>query len=128
MANSDSSQTKKMTARARMRVLASVAKTTYQASPGAVAIKMLGALITAIVPLVIAYFAAQTTTALADAFAGKAGVGDRAIEYVIITAALGVVMSAWYSLQNYVDELTSYRINAAVSDRLYEHFIAIEYW
>ncbi len=124
----DATKKHKLSGRARLRALGSIAKTTYRASPGAVVMKMAGALITATVPLVIAYFAALTTTALADAFAGLPGAGDRAIEYVVITAALGVVMSAWFSVQNYIDELTAYRINAAVSDRLYEHFVAIEYW
>lgn len=118
----------KMTHKARIRALGNVAKTTYRASPGAVVVKLVGALITAIIPLVIAYFAAQTTTALADGFVDIQGAGDRAIRYVIITAVLGIVMSAWYSIQSYINELTAYRINAAVSDRLYEHFIAIEYW
>jgi ATP-binding cassette subfamily B protein/ATP-binding cassette subfamily C protein len=50
-----------------------VAKTTYRAAPLAVFVKLLNALIDAILPIVTAYFAALSTTALADAFAGKAG-------------------------------------------------------
>ncbi len=120
--------TSKLSTKARLKVLAQVALTTYRASPGAVIVKLIGAVLAAVVPLVTAYFAALTTTALAEAFAGRVGAGDRAIIFVLITAVLGMVMSTWSSVQSYIDELTSYRINAAVSDRLYEHFVAIEYW
>ncbi len=124
----DTTNKNKLSGRARLGVLANVAKTTYRASPGAVVIKMIGAIIEAVVPLVTTYYAALTTTALADGFAGKPGAGDQAIVYMLITAALGVLMSAWYSIVSYIDQMTSYRINAAISDRLYEHFVGIEYW
>ena len=53
-------------ARAVGRILALSAK----ASPGAVAMKVRGSLIGAVLPLVTTYFAALTTTALAEAYAG----------------------------------------------------------
>lgn len=111
-----------------VKALANVAKTTYQASPMAVVAKLFGAIITAVVPIVTTYFAAQTTTLLAAGFAGDERAGEQAIWYVIATATLGILSSVWYSVQSYITELTSYRINAAMSDKLYEHFVSIEYW
>lgn len=37
-------------------------------------------------------------------------------------------MMAWNSLQNYIDQFTSYKINSAISDQLYEHFVSIDFW
>ncbi len=105
-----------------------VAKTTYRAAPLAVFVKLLNALIDAILPIVTAYFAALSTTALADAFAGKAGSAEMATTYVIITAAIGMVQVAWSSVERYIAELARYRIDAAVSDQLHLHFSRIEFW
>ncbi len=80
-------------------ILGRVAKTTYQAAPLAVIVQLLGALVDAVLPIVTAYFAAQTTTALAAAYAGSESAGGQAIEYVIITALLGVLAVGWSSVQ-----------------------------
>lgn len=119
---------RKLSARETLRALGNVAKTTYRASPGAVFVKLFGAVVAAIVPLVTAYFAARTTTLLAEAFSGNAAAGREALWYVVVTGALGIFASAWGSIQAYINELTSYRINAAMSDALYRHLSSIEYW
>lgn len=106
----------------------SVAKTTYRAAPGAVAFKLAGAVITSVLPLLTTYFAALTTTKLADAYAGSQAAGGEALVFVVVTASLGIALSVWQSVQNYIDELVNYKVNAAVSDRLYRHFVCIEYW
>lgn len=110
------------------RALARVAMTTYRASPLAVVLKLIGALIMALVPLAAAYFAGLATTALAASFGGDMGAQHRVIWYIVAAAGLGMLTAIWSSLQAYVNELTSYKINAAVSDQLYEHFINLEYW
>lgn len=92
-----------------------VAQTTYRAAPVAIVIQVIGSIITAVLPIVTTFFAALTTTALADAYAGNAEAGDRAIMYVIITAILGVVMTAWRSLETYVSQLMRYKVEAAMS-------------
>ena len=66
----------KLSTRDYTRALLKVAATTYRAAPLAVIVQIVGAFITAILPLVITYFAAATTTALAEAYAGKPGAGS----------------------------------------------------
>ena len=107
---------------------ASVAKVAFLASPITVCIKIAGALLTAILPIVVTYFAAQTTTALAEAYAGDPDAGGQAIEYVIITVVLGIGLTAWSSLESYVSEFARYKIDAAVTDRMYEHFLSLDFW
>ena len=72
------------------RAVAQVLRVSFRASPAAVVMKVLGSLISALLPLVTTYFAALTTTALAAAYAGDADAGAQAVVYVIITAALGL--------------------------------------
>lgn len=119
---------KKLTTREYFVAVLRVAKITYQAAPLAVIVQLLGAVITAVLPLATAYFAGLTTTALAEAYAGSDTAGERAIGYVIITALLGIAMTAWRSLEQYVTQLMRYRVEAAMSDRMYEHFLSLEFW
>jgi len=121
-------QKPQLSTRETLRALGGVARTTYRASPIAVFIKLIGAVISAVVPLVTTYFAAQTTTLLAAAFTGDPAAGQKALWYVVVTGALGILTNVWGSIQSYINELTSYRINAAMSDALYEHLASIEYW
>lgn len=119
---------RKLTTKQYMVAIAGVAKLTYQAAPLAVFVKLTGSFVSAILPLVTTYYAALTTTALAEAYAGDGTAGDRAIMYVIITALLGVAMTAWSSLEQYVNQLTRYKIDAAMSDRMYERFLSLDFW
>ena len=105
-----------------------VAQTTYRAAPLAIVVQIIGSIITAVLPIVTTYFAALTTTALAEAYAGDETAGERALVYVGITAVLGVVMTGWQSLEHYVTQLMRYRVEAAMSDRMYEHFHEIDFW
>jgi ATP-binding cassette subfamily B protein/ATP-binding cassette subfamily C protein len=105
-----------------------VCKTTYRAAPMAIIIQLIGSVMSAVLPIITTYFAAQTTTALAGAFAGDAAAGDKAILYVIITAGLGVLMTAWSSLESYVSQLMRYKVEAAIGDRMYEHFLELDFW
>ena len=117
-------QKRKLTSRQYLTAIAGVAKTTYKAAPLAVVVQIIGAIITAVLPIVTTYFAALTTTALAEAYAGNPNAGERAIEFVIITAFLGIVMTAWGSIENYISQLMRYRVEAGMSDQMYEHFLA----
>lgn len=119
---------KKLTTREYFFAIFRIAKITYQSAPIAVIVQLAGAVITAILPIATTYFAAQTTTALANAYAGDPNAGSLAIEYVIITAALGVAMTAWSSLESYITQLMRYKVEAAMSDRMYEHFLSLDYW
>lgn len=123
-----SEEKRQLSKKQRALGLLRVAKITYKAAPGAVFIKFIGTLINAILPIVTTYFAALTTTALAEAYSGDTTAGGRAITYVIVTAALGVAMTAWSSLENYLNQYVRYKINAAVSDQLYEQFLSLDFW
>jgi len=119
---------KKLTTKESLLAVLQVAKITYKAAPLAVFVQIAGAIISAVLPIVTTYFAAATTSALAQAYAGDASAGDRAIDFVIVTALLGVVMTGWNSLQQYVTQLMRYRVEAAMSDRMYEHFLSLDFW
>ncbi|RJU02719.1 ABC transporter ATP-binding protein [Arthrobacter frigidicola] len=111
-------------ARAVGRILALSAR----ASPGAVAMKVIGSLIGAVLPLVTTYFAALTTTALAEAYAGDPDAGGRAVVYVVVTAALGLFWGAFTSVDRYIQQVLSFRVGAIVGDSMYERFLALEFW
>ena len=120
--------TRKLTARQYAAAVAQVAATTFRASPFAIAVQVMGSIISAVLPIVTTYFAAQTTTALAEAYAGDANAGERAIVYVVVTALLGVFTTIWSSFESYLKQMTRYKVEAAMTDRMYEHFHQIEFW
>jgi len=105
-----------------------IAKLTWETTPWTIVLQIAGAVITAVLPIVTTYFAALTTTALGEAFAGDPTAGGRAIEFVIITAALGLLLTGWNSLQQYVQRLMRYSLDAKVSDMMYERFLSLEFW
>ena len=37
-------------------------------------------------------------------------------------------MTAWTTLQSYVTQLLRYRVEAAMTDRMYEHFLGLDFW
>jgi ATP-binding cassette subfamily B protein len=120
--------TRKLNTRQKVVGIAKVAAITYKASPLAVFVKLAGTLITSILPIVTTYFAALTTTSLAGAYAGDPAAGTRAIEYVLITATLGVALTAWSSVEQYVNQFVRYKIDAAIGDQLYEQFLSLDFW
>lgn len=119
---------RKLNTRQKVAGIARVATITYKASPLAVFVKLAGTLITSILPIVTTYFAALTTTSLANAYAGDPAAGAKAIEYVLITAVLGVALTAWNSVEQYINQFVRYKIDAAISDQLYEQFLALDFW
>ncbi|MNX88137.1 putative multidrug export ATP-binding/permease protein [compost metagenome] len=119
---------RKLSKKQRLLGVLRVAKITYRAAPSAIFVKAAGAVISAVLPIVTTYFAALTTTALAEAYSGDASAGSRAITYVIVTAGLGVLLTAWSSLEDYVNQFVRYKIDAAVSDRMYEQFLSLDFW
>ncbi len=119
---------RKLNTRQKVAGIARVAAITYKASPLAVFVKIAGTLITSILPIVTTYFAALTTTALASAYAGDEQAGAQALTYVIVTAVLGVALTAWSSVEQYINQFVRYKIDAAISDQLYEQFLALDFW
>jgi len=121
-------QKRKLTTKQRVFGIARVAVITYKASPLAVFVKIFGTLVASILPIVTIYFAALTTTALASAYAGNDIAGGQAILYVVITAGLGVALTAWGSVEQYVNQFVRYKIDAAINDQLYEQFLGLDFW
>lgn len=119
---------RRLAVRPYAKAVAQVLRVSFRASPGAVIMKVLGSLISAVLPLVTTYFAALTTTALAAAYAGDAGAGQLAIVYVVITAALGLFWGSFTSVDRYIQQLMSFRVGAIVGDQMYERFLALEFW
>ncbi len=119
---------KKLTKRQYIVAIAQVGKITYKAAPLMVIMQMIGAVVSAVLPLATTYFAALTTTALAEAYAGNETAGQQAILYVLITAGLGISMTIWGSIEQYLTQMMRYRIEAGISDRMYEHFLSLDFW
>lgn len=122
------SKKKKLTTREYIRAIGNVAKETYHVAPLASMSQVAGAFIASVLPLVTTFFASLTVTALADAYAGKPEAGQQAIMFVILTALVGVVQMAWSSFERYMSEMMRYKIEAAISDRMYEHFLNLDFW
>lgn len=119
---------KSLSRREQFRAITQVAKLSFKMAPGAVLFKLGGALLSAILPLATTYFAALTTTALAAAFLGDESASQRVIVYVVITGALGLLMSIWTSIDNYVQTKMRYVIDSRVSTQMYSHFLNLDFW
>jgi len=105
-----------------------VARLSYRAAPFVVVVKLLGTIVNSVLPIVTTYFAAKTTTALAAAYTGNQDAGTQAIIFLVVTAFLGIGSIAWGSLSQYVDQMAKYKIDSAVSDQMYEHFLNLDFW
>lgn len=119
---------KDITSKQRLVAILNVAKISISTAPFAVFVQISGAIINAVLPIVTTFFAALTTTALAEAFAGDETAGGRAIWYVIITAILGVIITAWSTVEQYISQVMRYKVEMAISDKMYEHFLKLDYW
>ncbi|WP_314323191.1 ABC transporter ATP-binding protein [Paenarthrobacter ilicis] len=119
---------RKLALRPYARAVGQVLKVSFQASPAAVIMKVVGSLVSATLPLVTTYFAAMTTTALAAGYAGDPNAGPQAILYVVITAALGLLWGAFNSVDRYIQQLMSFKVGAIVGDQMYQRFLALEFW
>lgn len=119
---------KRLSSREQIKAIAGVAALSFKIAPGAVMFKIGGAIFSAVLPLLTTYFAARTTTALVDAYAGADGASKQVIIYVIITALLGLLMTVWRSLDYYVQTKMRYIVGARISDQMYSHFLSLEFW
>lgn len=118
---------KKLTPRQIIQSLAMVVATTFRVAPLLSVVQIAGAAITAGLPVLTTYFAALTTTALAEAYAGDAAAGQRVIWFVAMTAGFGVVSAAWQTFHSYVSDLMGYRVNSIISAQMYEQLHAIAF-
>ncbi len=118
----------KLPLRQRIRAALTVAKLAAQTAPVAVVVELVNAIINAVLPIATTFFAAATTTALAEAFSGDATAGKRVVFYVIVTAVLGVVTATWSTISNYTNQMVRFKIESTISDRMYEHFLRLDFW
>lgn len=112
----------KLTTRQYLTAIGKVGAMSFRLSPAAGIVQLLDSVIQSLLPIATTYFAALTTTALADAYAGKEDAGQEVFLYVIITSVISVVMLLWNSVSNYVTQKTRYVIEAAVEDKMMLHF------
>lgn len=119
---------KQMTLREQAAAIARVAKLSFKTAPGAVLFKLAGAVIEALLPIAIAYFAALTTTALVQAYSGDTTAQSAVLTYVVITALLGLFNLAWRSVDQYIQASMRYKVEARVSDQMYEQFLSLDFW
>lgn len=119
---------KQMTPREQAAAILKVAKLSFTTAPGAVLFKLFGAVVNALLPIATAYFAALTTTALVAAIGGDETMRDQAIFYIIVTALFGLFGTAWGSIDQYIQASMRYRVESKVSDRMYEHFLSLDFW
>lgn len=118
----------KLTTKQYLAAIWEVSKLSFKTAPGAVSYKLIGSIVMAAVPLATTFFVAQVITSLAAAATGDAAAGQQAITYVIITALLGLFGIVWNSVDQYLQQLMRYKVEAKVSDIMYEHFHALEFW
>ncbi len=117
----------KITLRQYFVTIAKVARESFRMAPSAGAVRIIDSLVQATLPIATTYFAALTTTALTDAYAGKEGAGNDALLYVFITSLLSVVMLAWNSVSSYISQKTGYIIRATVEDRMTAQFTSLPF-
>jgi ATP-binding cassette, subfamily B, bacterial len=121
-------KTKKLSTREYLNAILGVAKLSLKTSPLAVGFKLAGILVDSVLPIAVTYFAALTTTQLAAAFSGDRAAGQLAVGYIIVTTLLGLFATVWRSIDQYIQAFTRYKIEAKVSDMMYEHFLSLDFW
>lgn len=105
-----------------------VLKVVFKISPLSIAIKLLGGVFDAVLPLATAFFAAQTITEMALVFSGDVNARNRALLYVGLTAVFGLLSAVQSTVSSYIDEVMRFKVEAKVSDLLYERFVQMPFW
>ena len=112
----------KLTLRKYLVSIGRVGMTSFRLSPIAGIVQLIDSVVRALLPIATTYFAALTTSALAAAYAGDADAARNVFTYVLITSGISVVMLLWNSISNYISQKTRYIIDAAIEDKMREHF------
>ena len=122
----NSSENDRPQTRRIVETLVNVMVTIWRTSPRAIFIQAVGAVLTASLPLATTYFAALTTTALAEAYAG--GDPRQLFAYVVITVILGVIMSFWGIVQAYFEQLMRYQLESSINDQMFIRLHGLDFW
>ncbi len=104
-----------------------VGRESFKIAPSAGIVRIIDSVIQASLPIATTYFAALTTTALTNAYAGQDGAGDDALLYVFVTAGLGLVTLAWNSVSGFITQKTRYVIETTVEDRMTVQFTSLPF-
>lgn len=127
MTNSKNEPTK-LSGRQKWASILRVAAISYKAAPAILYLRIVTAILDAVLPLLTTFFAAQTTSELARAYNGEPGAGQAALMYVGLTALLGVITTAWYNVERYISRMARYKLESVVNDRLVEKYLALDFW
>ncbi len=111
-----------------MAAILKVIKITFRASPLALVTEVVNVLVASFLPIVTSYFAALTTTLLVKVVSGDEAARGELIFYVVLTVALGALTAIWSSIAYYINRLAQYKIDVAISDKMYMHFLSLEFW
>ena len=115
------------TVRSVMAVFWRVVAMVWRTSPWAITAQVVGVLLSALLPLATTYFAALSTTALAEVYAGH-GEARQLLIYVVTTVVLGVMSNFWGVVQAYVEQLLRYRVESAVIDEMLARLHSLDFW
>lgn len=110
-----------------LKAIAAVAKTAFRLAPSAGVVRVVDSFIGALLPIATTYYAALTTTALAEAYAGNDEAARNVLVYVLITALLGIVTLVWSSIGNYISQKTRYKVSASVEDDMMLKFSSLPF-
>lgn len=118
----------KLSTRQKWASIFRVAVISYRAAPVILYLRIVSAVLDALLPLATTYFAAQTTSELAHAYNGQPGAGEAALIYVGLTALLGVITTAWSYVEGYLSRVARYKLESVVNDQLVEKFLTLDFW
>lgn len=105
-----------------------VARIVFSLSKTAIIFKVIGALLSATLPIATAYLAGRTTTALAEIVTGSETAKNEALLFVAATTGVSLVWAAWGSVNRYVGHLVSKKIENTVEDLLLNKFLELDFW
>ncbi|MCA9331525.1 ABC transporter ATP-binding protein [Candidatus Saccharibacteria bacterium] len=117
-----------MSTKAMLLAIGKVLRLSFSISPSAMGFKLVGSVLDATLPLLTAYLAAQTITYITLAFDGVPGAQRHAILLVALTSVVGFVLALKSSIANYIDQVVRFRVEAKISDLLYEKFVRLDFW
>lgn len=109
---------RKLSFRQYARAFARVGVRSFKLAPAVATTRIIDSVIQAALPIATTYFAARTTTALTDAYAGNEGAASQALTLVLITAALGVVSIFWSTVNSFIYQKMSYLIESQIEDEM----------
>lgn len=109
------------------RALINVSREAFRLAPGAGIVRVADSVVQAVLPIVITYLAALTTTALADAYAGDADAQRVVLWYVLATSLIGILMLAWNTVSNVIAQKTRYKVESTVEDDMMRQFSSLPF-